>query len=97
MSAVSDRILVSRLIKVINLVKRKVVKMTTLNTITLEPNHVMASSNTGNTMVFRNTVGNYISRKAYLEMLVSSQGVISHKYLSPNETRWVMNNKKVGN
>ena len=97
MSAVSDRILVSRLIKVINLVKRKVVKMTTLNTITLEPNHVMASSNTGNTMVFRNTVGNYISRKAYLEMLVSSQGVISHKYLSPNESRWVMNNKKVGN
>ena len=97
MSAVSDRILVSRLIKVINLVKRKVVKMTTLNTITLEPNHVMASSNTGNTMVFRNTVGNYISRKAYLEMLVSSQGVISHKYLSPNETRWVMNNKKESN
>ena len=97
MSVVSDRILVSRLIKVINLVKRKVVKMTTLNTITLEPNHVMASSNTGNTLVFRNTVGNYISRKAYLEMLVSSQGVISHKYLSPNETRWVMNNKKVGN
>ena len=97
MSVVSDRILVSRLIKVINLVKRKVVKMTTLNTITLEPNHVMASSNTGNTMVFRNTVGNYISRKAYLEMLVSSQGVISHKYLSPNESRWVMNNKKVGN
>jgi hypothetical protein len=97
MSAVSDRILVSRLIKVINLVKRKVVKMTTLNTITLEPNHVMASSNTGSPMVFRNTVGNYISRKAYLEMLVSSQGVISHKYLSPNETRWVMNNKKVGN
>jgi hypothetical protein len=97
MSVVSDRILVSRLIKVINLVKRKVVKMTTLNTITLEPNHVMASSNTGSPMVFRNTVGNYISRKAYLEMLVSSQGVISHKYLSPNETRWVINNKKVGN
>ena len=97
MSVVSDRILVSRLIKVINLVKRKVVKMTTLNTITLEPNHVMASSNTGNTMVFRNTVGNYISRKAYLEMLVSSQGVISHKYLSPNESRWVMSNTKVGN
>ena len=77
--------------------KRKEVKMTSLNTITLEPNHVMASSNTGNTNVFRNTVGNYISRKAYLEMLVSSQGVISHKYLSPNESRWVMNNKKVGN
>ena len=94
MSEVSDRILVSRLVKVINLVKRKVVKMTTLNTITLEPNHVMASSNTGSPMVFRNTVGNYISRKAYLEMLVSSQGVISHKYLSPNESRWVISNMK---
>jgi hypothetical protein len=71
--------------------------MTTLNTITLEPSHAMASSNTGNTMVFRNTVGNYITRKAYLEMLVASQGVVSHRYLSPNETRWVMNNMKVGN
>jgi hypothetical protein len=48
-------------------------------------------------MVFRNTVGNYISRKAYLEMLVSSQGVISHKYLSPNESRWVMSNMKESN
>jgi hypothetical protein len=45
--------------------------MTTLNTITLEPSHAMASSNTGNPMVFRNTVGNYISRKAYLEMLAT--------------------------
>ena len=33
MSAVSDRILVSRLVKVINLVKGKVVKMITLNEI----------------------------------------------------------------
>jgi hypothetical protein len=71
--------------------------MTTLNTITLEPSHAMASSNTGNPMVFRNTVGNYISRKAYLEMLVSSKGVISHKYLSPNESRWVMSNTKESN
>ena len=71
--------------------------MISLNTITLEPSHAMASSNTGNTMVFRNTVVNYITRKAYLEMLVASQGVVSHRYLSPNESRWVMNNKKVGN
>lgn len=71
--------------------------MTSLNTMVLEPNHEMASSNTGSPMVFRNTVGNYISRKAYLEMLVSSQGVISHRYLSPNESRWVMTSKKVGN
>ncbi len=48
-------------------------------------------------MVFRNTVGNYISRKAYLELLATKQGVVSHRYLSPNESRWVMNNKKVGN
>jgi hypothetical protein len=71
--------------------------MTTLNTMVLEPNHEMASSNTGNTSVFRNRVGNYISRKAYIEMLVSSEGVISHRYLSPNESRWVMTNRKVGN
>jgi hypothetical protein len=54
--------------------------MTTLNTITLEPSHAMASSNTGNPMVFRNTVGNYISRKAYLELLATKQGVVSHRY-----------------
>lgn len=71
--------------------------MTTLDTMVLEPNHEMASSNTGHPSVFRNTVGNYMTRKAYLEMLVSSQGVVSHRYLSPNESRWVMNNKKVGN
>jgi hypothetical protein len=44
-----------------------------------------------------NTVGNYISRKAYLEMLATKQGVVSHRYLSPNESRWVMSNTKVGN
>ena len=77
--------------------KRKEVKMTSLNNMVLEPNHPMASSNTDTPMVFRNTVGNYMTRKAYLEMLVSSQGVVSHRYLSPNESRWVMENKKVGN
>jgi hypothetical protein len=45
-------------------------------------------------MVFRNTVGNYISRKAYLEMLATKQGVVSHRYLSPNESRWVISNMK---
>jgi hypothetical protein len=68
--------------------------MTSLNTIVLEPNHVMASSNTSDNNVFRNTVGNYMTRKAYLEMLVASKGVVSHRYLSPNESRWVMENKK---
>lgn len=77
--------------------KRKEFKMNSLETIVLEPNHPMASSNTNTPLVFRNSVGNYMTRKAYLEMLVSSQGVISHKYLSPNESRWVMNNRKVGN
>lgn len=75
---------------------RKEVKMTSLNTMVLEPTHEMASSNTGSPMVFRNRVGNYISRKAYLEMLATSKGVVSHRYLSPNESRWVMS-QKVGN
>jgi len=43
-----------------------------INKIILEPSHPMASSNTGDSRVFRNTVGNYISRKAYLEMLSTS-------------------------
>ena len=77
--------------------KRKEVKMTSLTNMVLEPNHPMASSNTDTPMVFRNTVGNYMTRKAYLEMLVASKGVVSHRYLSPNESRWVMENKKVGN
>lgn len=68
--------------------------MNSLNTITLEPNHAMASSNTGSPMVFRNTVGNYISRKAYLEMLATKQGVASHRYLSPSESAWVFANRK---
>jgi predicted helicase len=61
-----------------------------INEIILEPSHPMASSNTGDSRVFRNTVGNYISRKAYLEMLSTSKGCVSHKYLSPNESAWLM-------
>lgn len=68
--------------------------MNSLNTIVLEPNHVMASSNTGDKNIFRNTVGNYISRKAYIEMLATKQGVVSHRYLSPNESAWVFANRK---
>jgi hypothetical protein len=71
--------------------------MNSLEQIVLEPNHVMASSNTSDNNVFRNTVGNYMTRKAYLEMLVASKGVVSHRYLSPNESRWVMENKKESN
>lgn len=68
--------------------------MTSLNTMVLEPHHEMASSNTGDKNIFRNTVGNYISRKAYLEMLATKEGVVSHRFLSPNESRWVIANRK---
>jgi hypothetical protein len=40
-----------------------------MTNIVLEPSHPMASSNTGDSRLFRNSVGNYISRKAYLELL----------------------------
>jgi hypothetical protein len=64
-----------------------------MNNIVLEPSHPMASSNTGNSLVFRNSVGNYMSRKAYLELLASKEGCVSHKYLSPNESAWLMANR----
>lgn len=67
--------------------------MNSLNTITLEPSHPMASSNTGNTNVFRNKVGNYMSRKAYIEMIIET-GSVSHRFLSPNESAWVFANRK---
>ena len=67
--------------------------MTSLNII-VEPNHIMASSNTKSNEVFRLSNGNYISRKAYVYM-VASEGLISHRYLSPNESRWVMEYKEV--
>ena len=67
--------------------------MTTLNTMVLEPSHDMASSNTRNNNIFRLANGNYISRKAYITMLLNGE-VISHRYLSPNESRWVMTNRK---
>ena len=68
--------------------------MTTL-TITVEPNHSMSSSNTKDNNIFRLSNGNYISRMAYVYM-VASESLISHRYLSPNESRWVMS-AKVGN
>ncbi len=61
-----------------------------MNNIIVEPSHPMASSNTGDPLVFRNSVGNYMSRKAYLEMLASKEGCVSHRYLSPNESAWLM-------
>ena len=65
-----------------------------LNTISVvvEPSHEMASSNTKNKNIFRLANGNYISRKAYVYM-VASENLISHRYLSPNESRWVFENR----
>lgn len=64
--------------------------MTSLNTISVvvEPSHSMASSNTKNNNIFRTKDGNYISRLAYVYM-VASENIVSHKYLTPNESRWV--------
>jgi hypothetical protein len=61
-----------------------------MNNIVIDYSHPMASSNTGDSRVFRNSVGNYMSRKAYLELLASKEGVVSHRYLSPNESAWLM-------
>ena len=66
-----------------------------MNTISVivEPSHIMASSNTKDNNIFRLKNGNYISRMAYVYM-VASEGLISHRYLSPNESRWVMEYRK---
>ena len=61
-----------------------------MNNIVIDYSHPMATSNTGDSRVFRNSVGNYISRKAYLELLSTKEGCVSHKYLSPNESAWLM-------
>jgi hypothetical protein len=62
-----------------------------MNTISVivEPSHSMASSNTKDSSIFRLANGNYISRKAYVYM-VASEGLISHRYLTPNESKWAM-------
>jgi hypothetical protein len=68
--------------------------MNSLNTVTIvtEPSHSMASSNTKDNNVFRLSNGNYISRMAYVFM-VASEGLISHRYLTPNESKWVFANR----
>jgi hypothetical protein len=65
-------------------------------TVVVEPSHPMASSNTKNKNIFRLANGNYISRMAFVHM-VASENMISHKYLSPNESRWVFDYRKNGN
>ena len=68
--------------------------MISLNTVSVvvEPSHPMASSNTKNNNIFRTKDGNYISRLAYVYM-VASEGLISHRYLTPNESKWVFANR----
>jgi hypothetical protein len=61
--------------------------MTNLSVV-VEPSHPMASSNTKDNNIFRIANGNYISRMAYV-YLVADKGLISHRYLSPNESKWV--------
>jgi hypothetical protein len=68
--------------------------MNSLNTLTVvvEPSHPMASSNTKNKNIFRLANGNYISRMAFVHM-VASENMISHRYLTPNESKWVFANR----
>ena len=61
--------------------------------VVVEPTHPMSSSNTKDNNIFRLANGNYISRMAYVYM-VASENLISHRYLSPNESRWVLENRK---
>ena len=68
--------------------------MNSLNvSVVVEPTHPMSSSNTKDKNIFRLSNGNYISRMAYVYM-VASENLISHKYLSPNESAWVLSNRK---
>ena len=61
-------------------------------TVVVEPSHSMASSNTKDNNIFRLANGNYISRMAYVYM-VASEGLISHRHLTPSESAWVMENR----
>jgi hypothetical protein len=64
--------------------------------VVVEPTHPMSSSNTKDNNIFRLSNGNYISRMAYVYM-VMSENLISHRYLSPNESKWVFANRKDNN
>ena len=67
--------------------------MTNTNiSVVVEPTHPMSSSNTKDNNLFRLANGNYISRMAYVYM-VASENLISHRHLSPNESRWVLSQK----
>jgi hypothetical protein len=64
----------------------------TIISVVVEPTHALSSSNTKDNNIFRLANGNYISRMAYVYM-VASENLISHKYLSPNESKWVLSQK----
>ncbi len=67
--------------------------MNSLNvSVVVEPTHSMSSSNTKDKNIFRLSNGNYISRMAYVYM-VMSENLISHRYLSPNESKWVFSQR----
>ena len=69
--------------------------MNSLNvSVVVEPTHPMSSSNTKDNNIFRLANGNYISRMAYVYMLSNKEGCVSHSYLSPNESAWVLSNRK---
>jgi hypothetical protein len=60
-----------------------------MTNLVLEPNHPMASSNTGDVSIFRLANGNYISRMAYVQM-VASENLLSHRHLTPSESMWAI-------
>ncbi len=60
-----------------------------MTNLVLEPNHPMASSNTGDVSIFRLANGNYMSRMAYVQM-VASENLISHRHLTPSESMWAI-------
>jgi hypothetical protein len=66
--------------------------MTNSLSVVVEPTHPMASSNTKSPYLFRLSNGNYISRMAYV-YLVMSENLISHRYLTPSESAWVFANR----
>ncbi len=70
--------------------------MTHSLSVVVEPYHSMSSSNTKDKNIFRLANGNYISRIAYVHM-VASEGLLYHRYLSPNESRWVFQFRKENN
>jgi len=63
-----------------------------VSSVVVEPTHPMSSSNTKSNDIFRLSNGNYISRMAYVYM-VASENLISHRHLSPNESKWVFGNR----